>query len=526
MDSTITILNNSNYYSIAHPKYKRVQRPFTEEYARLRQNDWFFRCMKEYDYVKSHGGSVWIPTLTYNNENLPHLDVSEFVQTLPIESTEPNSNFFYNIDESWSVPCFNQYHIQAFTKKLRIYLTRKNYNTLGMKWIVCSEFGEKKHRPHYHVFLSILDKVELEDMKDCLCRAWKYGFVGHSSKFGLECVSSCGVRYATKYVVKDMAYYNTVKLKNGWTLNQFIKHQDSFDEKELRRLFRPFMPNMYCSKGLGRCFESVLSSMSESELYDYALGDRSFSLSLGHNSHMRFRLPQYYISRLSYVVDKDLTAYYDKVIMRLTTFGRELFRLRASRSISKFEELLKKITVNTAECYGAKDDFDVFRSLPTREFASYLGLFRYCIPFDKNYKYNPFIRPFDLYHNKAWYLDSLVKSDKKNIYVCDFLFRHGLVDESWYHENCAQTLRCRVVSRDSAEFTFTSPYLGMRTCSELPQFFDYELAAQAFDRYCDKEFDFKECKKRNKRLQIASDKDKCFKFNPKIITFYESYKDS
>lgn len=524
--STIKILNNSNYFDITQPTYKRIPKPFTEEYARIRRNEWFFRCVKEFDYTIAHGGSCWIPTLTYNNENLPHLHLSEFLSGLPIESSQPNSDCFISIDDSWVIDCFNQSHIQSFTKKLRIYLSRLGFETKGMKWIVCSEFGERKHRPHYHMFLVLPCNPPYDVMVDTLRRAWVYGFVGCSSKFGMKCVSFYGVRYATKYVVKDMCYYNTKKFKNGMTIEQIIKHQDAYEDKVLRKLLRPFMPNMYCSKGLGKCFlYDTLANMSYDDLVAYALGDKTFSLPLGHNASMSFNLPQYYINSLSYVVDKDLSRYYEKTIMRLTDFGRKLFSVRSQRVSSNILDRLSNLTLNDATYYDAVDEFKLIQSVDAKRLADYIGVFRYLIPYDQDFHYNPLLSVDDMLSNVDWYLDNRVNSNRPNIYCADFLYRHGFVDIDWYNEFAPYPLTFRCVSRDIADFALRSSFLSFSICSELPAWRKYERIAKAYDSFMDKVFAVKEIKKYNARLAIDDAKDKCFKYNPSIVLMYESKKD-
>lgn len=524
--SSIKILNNSNYFDITQPKYKRVQRPFTEEYARKRQNEWFFRCVKEFDYTLAHGGSCWIPTLTYNNENLPHLHLSEFLSGLPIESTNPNSDLFIPIDDSWCIECFDQSHIQSFTKKLRVYLSRLGFETKGMKWIVCSEFGEKKHRPHYHMFLTLPCNPPYDVIIDCLRRSWIYGFVGCSREFGMKCISTYGVRYATKYVVKDLCYYNTKKFKNGMTIDQIIMHQDAYEAKELRKLLRPYMPNMYCSKGLGKCFlTDTLSKMNYDELLSFALGDKQFSLSLGRNASMDFDLPQYYINCLSYRVDKDLSSFYEKTVLRLTDFGRKLFFARSYRVCTKVLSRLQDMTLNQATYFDAVEEYKKVRSVNEDDLAFYIGHLRYLIPYDHNFAYDPDLLPSHMFNDRDFYLRNLYASNRANMYVADFLYRHGLVDLDWYMENSPFPLRPRMVSHSFSDFSLPSSLLSCKTCSELPQWKKYEDVAKAFDLYMDKVFDVKECKKRNARLLKASDQAKCYASNPKLILVYESKKD-
>ena len=83
MESSIKIKNNSSSWSYNQPLYLKVARPNTEESARQKQNDWFFRCQKEFENVLLNHGSVWFPTLTFNNEHLPHLYLRDYLDSIP-----------------------------------------------------------------------------------------------------------------------------------------------------------------------------------------------------------------------------------------------------------------------------------------------------------------------------------------------------------------------------------------------------------------------------------------------------------
>lgn len=68
-------------------------------------------------------------TLTYNNEHLPVVDIGEYHLAYP-----------------------NIQHIQNLFKRLR------NYIYFPLRYMVCSEYGTDRHRPHFHGLLAIPKK--------------------------------------------------------------------------------------------------------------------------------------------------------------------------------------------------------------------------------------------------------------------------------------------------------------------------------------------------------------------------------
>lgn len=161
------------------------------EYSR----QWAVRCMLESKY---HTDNYFL-TLTYDEMNLPLVKgvaddgVIEYVGTL-----QPK-------------------HLQDFLKRLRIYYKR-HYDIDDIRFFACGEYGDKYHRPHYHV---IIFGLPIPDLKyfttnrksnevcyrsELLEKLWTHGIVG----VGNVSFESCA--YVARYVVKkrkgkDAAYY-------------------------------------------------------------------------------------------------------------------------------------------------------------------------------------------------------------------------------------------------------------------------------------------------------------------------------
>lgn len=526
MISSIDILNPSSSWSPARPKFLRVGRPYTEEYCRQKKNDWFFRCWQQFLATRKRGGSCWIPTFTYNNENLPYLFLSDYVDSLPIVSLTPNSSCI-NISNDDCVMCFRDDDVRLAMKELRIYLHRAGFNAKAMKYIVCSEFGEKRHRPHYHVFLAIEDDVPYSVMVSCLRRAWKFGFVGCSKRFGMKCNSVFGIRYATKYAIKDIGYSRCQKFKCGLTIDEVVYRQDGYEPKELKKLLRPYMPKIYTSKGLGIDYIQQLSKLDENELLALFLGDKKVVYPLGNG--MEFTIPLYYQNKFNYIVDKDLTRYYGHVVMALTDFGVKCERARFARRIDRVSDKLHSLTYDVAKKYSVLDEYCNLPkgSISDIQIIWYMAFFRYWIPQDENGVYNRDMSVYDCMVNKEKIFDWSLNTRKANIYLCNFLDIHGLVDSDWYRENVPVPLKRP--SYDN-KIDVCSSWLTCATCSELPQFSALERLARAYDDIFDRIFQENEKSKYDKRMKEAAAKLKTFypnnKLNVNLVTVYESEKDS
>lgn len=165
------------------------------------QRSWNVRITSEFAKFKANG-SVWFPTLTYNNENIPH---------------------FKDVSHGVSFPCFSPSHIQFFIKKLRYQFTKLGHDCRGMKFIVCSEFGSLRGRPHYHALIFLPFVVAESVFRAVVKRSWTnsesepLGFIGASKK-GIRINSVDACSYVSKYICKDMVFmtkYNISEYLNS-----------------------------------------------------------------------------------------------------------------------------------------------------------------------------------------------------------------------------------------------------------------------------------------------------------------------
>lgn len=131
-----------------------------------RQQMWAFRCLAEASQHRDN----WFVTLTYAPEHLP----------------------------AYGSLCHR--HWQLFAKRVR--------RTVGpFRYLMCGEYGEQTHRPHYHALMFGLDLPDVRAVSvrrqypvfasDRLSKLWRLGHVELGS------VTAESARYCASYVLKD-----------------------------------------------------------------------------------------------------------------------------------------------------------------------------------------------------------------------------------------------------------------------------------------------------------------------------------
>lgn len=208
--------------------------------VRLRQSYMVQRVQME-----SLDNHLFFITLTYNNESLPRYKVNDFYLNF--------ANFK---------------HVQNMFKRIR-----KNYDLPSLSYLVVSEYGGKRHRPHFHMILSYPNSGEsygeimnLErKLHDIILKEWRVNkgstrkpiysplcdFVVTRRGRTFDChyinprASDRGEEdvafYVSKYILKYSDYVD--KLKSALRLNL------PFDKfKEMWQIMRP---KALISKGFG-----------------------------------------------------------------------------------------------------------------------------------------------------------------------------------------------------------------------------------------------------------------------------------
>ncbi len=317
----IQIYNPARKYNLDAPLKISVPCGHCPSCQRLQQQEWFFRSFIEYQQIKKIGGTCYFVTLTYDDEHLPHL-------TLPSGKV---------------VPSFNGTHVKNFIKYLRIWLRRHDYPSHGIRYLICSEFGDVYQRPHLHALLYFpyrlnywTNKIPEKDrsiqnpdgtfhrytpLERALVSTWQHGFVMRS-KLGWEILDIRGIRYSSKYVVKDLSYYNIPALKE---LNLY---SDEF--KSFKRANYFAFPRHYQSLSFGEKFCDVISKQTDIPSF---LVSNNFALA--NDSDYRFTVPRYYHIKFEREIDKVSSKLLDKVVTRLSDIGLAVKRLRLEECILK-----------------------------------------------------------------------------------------------------------------------------------------------------------------------------------------------
>jgi len=96
--------------------------------------------------------------------------------------------------------------VSSFLKRLR-----KNFESRGVKFFASGEYGEKNHRPHYHLILFGVSGADRALIEHC----WPYGFVSIGD-FSVE-----RARYVAGYAVKKLFSANADYYKSRGLLPEF-----------------------------------------------------------------------------------------------------------------------------------------------------------------------------------------------------------------------------------------------------------------------------------------------------------------
>lgn len=255
-----------------------------EECRDMLRSGWSFRIRAELqELCINQGWHCGFLTLTYNDENLPHLPHSVFkdyddCDVIDSDTGELLRSPSFTSPHFVEVSCFDKQHIRDFIHPIRKYLNRE-YGVKRLVWLVCSEYGSNTQRPHYHCLFAfppnvppsvfyglcrdywcgesniVNDNINLRMGKDVAPRPNR-GFIcprqldGYKDEkpFIVSDVGACG-NYCSKYVCKDVFYY------------QYIKGLALEKTSALRR----YMPFHMQTRSLGA---SILAGKSDSQLLD------------------------------------------------------------------------------------------------------------------------------------------------------------------------------------------------------------------------------------------------------------------
>lgn len=262
------------------------------------RQQWHFRSYHHCDDVIRRGGYVIYDTLTYREEDVPHL--SDFYDIKDKAITD-----FY---------CFNSAHWRNFLKNLRRQIDY-HYKGVSITYFLTSEYGTNDlctHRPHYHILLFVssprLHPIKLSRL---ISKCWTYGrtdglpyktvkylsenVFGYNIGFGKNSDILKVCSYISKYITKDSTFQSEID-KRVELLKSYIDSDD-----ELRKLLREINMFHRQSQGFGL---SYITRMDNDE-YDYIFNNGSCRILDSDKVILTIRLPLYYRRKLFYKCLKD-----------------------------------------------------------------------------------------------------------------------------------------------------------------------------------------------------------------------------
>lgn len=319
-----------------------------EECKNYKRLEWLLRAYYEWKDCVSRGGFGLFDTLTLNSDSL-------------------------QARTKYGIPCFSKTDIRLFLKKFR-----KRMNSQGyiFTYLIVCEYGELKHRPHYHILLFVIPPDNMSFRYHALCvndmirQSWsepiknedgtikvqvdsdglvKYQMrsLGFNDKPS-DCIehiinSSAGLRYVTKYITKDDEYYTQLLSMKKVLLNRITTDDVIEDICNWFDLAKPFHMQ---SLGFGACALKDLELIKDEILNDPRIKVTAI------DSKDPIPLPLYYLRKLFYDLQK--TPYISENTgkplyqWRLTKYG-ELFKtIQIEKRLKRYANKFAELTANAA----------------------------------------------------------------------------------------------------------------------------------------------------------------------------------
>lgn len=286
------------------------------------QQEWFIRGYFEYLDVIKNGGSTYACCLTYSDEWLPkYEDKRDYIYISATETRKANNPV------SFTMLGFDNNAILKFMKLVRIRLKRK-YNINQSKFFIAAEYGSKTHRPHYHCLVYLPKSLSDVDFFNLIDFCWKYGFVSKDKRQSWKVKSANAIKYAAKYVTKDLYFYDQ-------TLSDYLDKNNIPEAECQYRLqsIKNYLPRFHCSQHFGECLADQIKSSKDP--LSYLVSDRPVKIPKKNGKLDSYSLPKYIEQKLKKAPDKEISTLLDKIYYRTTKLGSEAAKTRLNDIISK-----------------------------------------------------------------------------------------------------------------------------------------------------------------------------------------------
>lgn len=164
------------------------------ECLKTKQNDYMVRIYEEL----LQAGSGCFLTLTYSNDTVPYL--------------ERDGKKYYTVYKP---------DVKDWLKRFRTNYERETGKT-GVRFFLCSEYGPRTHRPHYHCLFFGLSKKDLHSaIEDWTAR---FGFVLAKDIDPSPGSFECSARYVSKYSCKGILEDPfRIQIRTKQTFSEFLK---------------------------------------------------------------------------------------------------------------------------------------------------------------------------------------------------------------------------------------------------------------------------------------------------------------
>lgn len=397
--------------------------------------EWVLRAYYEWQDCIKKGGFGLFDTLTLNPESL-----------------DSRTKF--------GIPCFSKTDIRLFLKKFRKRMYEGGYD---FRYLLTCEYGEKKHRPHYHILLFIFPpdnfsfRYHALKVNDFITDSWTEpirkedgSIISYRDADGLVkyemrslgfhdtpnmCISHiidqvAGIRYVTKYITKDDEYYSQLLnmkkiLLRGLTCCSVIK--------DINEWFDAAKPFHLQSLGFGSC------AIKDLELIKDELANDPRVKVIAIDSKKPIPLPLYYMRKLFYDLHK--TPYKSQNTgkplyqWRLTKFGKLFKSIQIEKRINRYANQYADLAEN-ALTYSVegKDIFDNIKNLlgsrSWTDYSIYRNVYKGHFNDGKSYVDEP----------KEWlkfYLSSLNDGDEEN---------YSYIDDSYHRNKYRQSLKREIIN--------------------------------------------------------------------------------
>lgn len=327
--SPVKIKNPKLGWTPDQPKYIVVPCGRCAVCRARRQQEWFIRGFYEYMDIKQKGGNCFAACLTYNNQNLPHYeDIRDYeyytAKDGKVKTRKAINPIHYEFDG------FDQHAIRNFMKNFRIRFERKyHFDAKGIKFFISCEYGEHTHRPHYHIIVYIPQSSFHDgEFYDLIDHCWQYGYVSKDKKQSWKVKSYSAIQYATKYVTKDLYFFDKY-------INEYLdkEHLDKAEYDYRYERVKNYLPKFHSAQHFGERLAEEIKNMDNP--LDYLLQDRPVNIPRKNGTVRQYSVPKYILSKLTKYKDEKVSEILDRPYFRPTVLGKELARERFNQRIEK-----------------------------------------------------------------------------------------------------------------------------------------------------------------------------------------------